>query len=215
MEAKDFGVQMCKDVQQWGKLLVNAVFMNHGTRQDKGLPLIFDTVAEMESFVFKRRFASNETLDMRSLSIEEQDLLKNIEIASYFYMCYVCSECAAEHMRNDVYSKFNDGFIPFLILHLVYIGLFSTPNKAHDALESYFNAVPRNPVPVALNFQKPASKDIFSIFVERAVCMTPSTLRYAFTRTTSGGINLNSVLLGNVSLGQMQIENGVKQYGWG
>jgi hypothetical protein len=209
---QSYGDVLGRHAREGGSALANMVFMSHGTRPNAGPTIIFDTVAEMEAAGFNPRFTEITEIDIGSLSIDEQLLLKSLQRAMISFAFIVNSNGALQYMRRDNTSKFRNGLGPSLLKSMVDCGLFERIETAQTEVLSYAESVDPPSSSTVLKIEKPASGDLLELFILRAVGLSGVKSRYGFTRTGLTGFDVVAVSLVEETL--KSIAGATLQYKW-
>jgi hypothetical protein len=207
---QSYGEVMGRQAREGGSALANAVFLSYGKRPEKAHPIIFDTLYDMESTGLKSRYAPHAKLEVNALTVEEQQLLRNLSTSMISYAFLVNSNGALQNMRRDNTSKFRNGLGASLQNSMVSCGLFDNFEAAGDALLSYIRSM--GSVSAILNTEKPASEDLLEHFIIRGVAASGATGQYGFVRSGVTGFDTIAVSLVEKTL--VAIVGATKQYQW-
>ena len=209
---QSYGDALGRSAREGGTALANVVFMSHGSISDAGPTVIFDTPDEMEAAGFTRSYEAITEIDLHSLSVDDQLLLRNLHVAMISFAFKVNSNAAQHYMRPDNTLKFRHGLGPSLLRSMIDCGLFDNIEAAKAAVQSYVESVDSTSTPAVLNMEKPASGDLLELFIVRAVQLSKAKQRYGFTRTGLTGFDLVAIPLVEETL--KSIYSAAMQYKW-
>lgn len=195
-----YGEVMGRHAREHGSALANTVFLGHGTRPNDGPPVIFESSTEMERAGFKPRFSELTKITSSLLSKDEQLLFRSLQTAMISFAFIINSNGALQNMRRENTSKFRHGLGPSLLNSMVECGLFEKFETAQREVLDYANSVGTAASSTVLNLEKPGSGDILEHFIMRAVAISGTKLRYAFTRSGLTGFDLVAVPLAEETL---------------
>lgn len=209
---KGYGGFMGRQARECGSALANTVFLGHGSAPGGGPTTVFDTLPEMEAAGFKPRYEESSTLDLTSLTLDEQQFFKSLTAAMISYAFLVNSNGALQYMRRDNTSKFRNGLGPSLLQSEVDCGLFNDIEAARTSLLSYLSLIESSSISTVLNMQKPASGDILEHFIIKSGELPGAKAQFGVVRT--GILGFDSVAVPLVEEVLKAIIGATQKYGW-
>lgn len=207
---KGYGNALGRTAREAGSALGTAMFSSHGSKQENGPIMIFDTLSDMQSAGFKPYSETPRTVELSSLHETERTLLKNLHVAMVSYAFIANSNAALQYMRRDNTSKFRTGLGPSLLQSTVDCGLFDNVEAAQVAVMSYVDSLP--PIPTVLNMERPGSEDLLQFFIDKASQASGNASRYAFVRSGFTGFDSLAIALTEETLRSILAAS--KKFNW-
>jgi len=207
---KGYGGALGQPAREAGSALGNAVFGSHGSKSNRGVIMIFDTLSDMQSAGFEPYSEEPKAIELIALNESQQFLFKNLHIAMISYVFLVNSNAALQYMQRDNTAKFRNGLGPSLLKSMVDCDLFDDIEAARVAVLSYVNSIPS--IRTVLNTKRPASEDLLEHFITTSVKASSTTLQYALVRTGITGFDTLAITVAEETL--KSILAATKSYNW-
>jgi hypothetical protein len=209
---KNYGEALGRAAAENAFILANALFLSHATSPGKPETIIFDDSIAMKAAGFTSRSDDEDIIDRRSLNSDDRALLDSLFAAMFCFVYVLNYNAARQYMQARSYSKFNGGLAVALRQAAIDNGFFSGEAAAQSAVDPYFAAFDAGRRQTVLNFDVPASDDVFELLIATAVNRTGLQFRFAFLRSGAKGFGRTALALGQETLKSMLAAT--TQYGW-